>query len=299
MINKLTLNLKLILGLLALSGSAFAMEQENFDNTKKRGHEEENRVRDASDVARLLLSSAEHVSKDMSDRSPKFFTINSDPIVVSGFCEEKIVSNHTNGHNKVDFTKILPQEIISEILDLCISDVKYPKLENAAKSFKNIKTVCKKLNLIAKNFAQIKKIEFKKYDEINKPLFDQLRKLSYQIDYERVIELIKNGADINLQDDYGNNALMFAAARGHTEIVKALIAAHTNLNLQTSNGNTALMMAARNGHIEIVKELIDANADVNIQENDGYTALMLAAINGHIEIVKVLIIANADVNLQG
>ena len=43
--HKLTLNFKLTLGLLALSGSAFAMEQENFDNTKKRGHEEENMVK--------------------------------------------------------------------------------------------------------------------------------------------------------------------------------------------------------------------------------------------------------------
>ena len=95
-----------------LVNSAFAMEY-NFDDTKTN-HEEDNvetkeqktynqgpienmvttslklcrTGRDASDVARLLLSSAEHVSKDMPDRSPKL-TINSDPIVVSGFCEEK------------------------------------------------------------------------------------------------------------------------------------------------------------------------------------------------------------------
>ena len=46
------------------------------------------------------------------------------------------------------------------------------------------KTTCKKLNLIAKNFAKNKKIEFKKYDKINTPLFDELSKFSNNIDFD-------------------------------------------------------------------------------------------------------------------
>ena len=144
---RININKIIALAMLFSVNSVFAMEQE----TPSQKDTEENMVttslklcrtgRDASDVARLLLSSAEHVSKDMSDRSPEL-TINSDPIVVSGFCEAKIVSNkgpdrtaigqnHTNVHNKVDFTEILPQEIIQEILSFCLDDIKYPKIKNA------------------------------------------------------------------------------------------------------------------------------------------------------------------------
>ena len=223
MINhKLTLNFKLTLGLLALSGSAFAMEQENISN------------------------------KDSEE----------------------------NKEIKVDFTKIFPQEIIQEILRFCIDGIKYPKIKNASQSddFKNIKTVCKELNLIVKNFAQYKKIEFKKYDEINKPLFDELSKPSFEIDFKLVLELIKNGADLNLQNNAGLTALMMAAYINKTEIAKALIAAGADLNLQDKFGKTALMRAARWGHTEIVKALIDAHADLNLQDNNGDTALDIAQL---------------------
>ena len=42
---------------------------------------------------------------------------------------------------------------------------------------------------------------------------------------------------------------------------------NADLNLQNNNGNTALIWASRNNYIEIAKLLIDAKCDLNLQDN--------------------------------
>lgn len=67
-----------------------------------------------------------------------------------------------------------------------------------------------------------------------------------------------------------------AASYGHTEAVKALIAAGADVNAKTNDGKTALMKAASRQDIETVKILIAAGADVNVKTEDGQTALSRA-----------------------
>ena len=52
---------------------------------------------------------------------------------------------------------------------------------------------------------------------------------------------------------------------------------------------TALMFAASRGHIEIVKELLEHKADANLRHSEGATALILAAVGDHTEIVDLLV----------
>ena len=50
---------------------------------------------------------------------------------------------------------------------------------------------------------------------------------------------------------------MYAASRGHTETVKALLAdSRIDINVSNEDGETALMFAAMNGHTETVKALL-------------------------------------------
>src|SRR5690606_22965681 len=64
---------------------------------------------------------------------------------------------------------------------------------------------------------------------------------------ETVKLLIKNGANINLQNEYGCTALMCASKYSNTkssiETIKLLIENGANVNLQNTYGDTALMCA--------------------------------------------------------
>jgi ankyrin repeat protein len=51
------------------------------------------------------------------------------------------------------------------------------------------------------------------------------------------------GADVNQRNAQGRTALMSAAARGHTEAVRALLQAGANPRLRDGQGNTALDLA--------------------------------------------------------
>lgn len=74
-------------------------------------------------------------------------------------------------------------------------------------------------------------------------------------------------------DEY--NALIFAAQKGHFEVVRTLIDARANVNYVTPKKYTALFAASENGHIEVVRALIQAGADMNHYDDYGDTALSL------------------------
>ena len=106
-------------------------------------------------------------------------------------------------NNGVDFTKILPKEVIQEIIVYFLNEIKYPKSESIklfndsrklkSENLKNIRVTNKSLYLIVNSLFEQKNIieQFKKYDEIDKPLFDELNKLLWShVDFKRVLELI-------------------------------------------------------------------------------------------------------------
>ncbi len=112
--------------------------------------------------------------------------------------------------------------------------------------------------------------------------------------------LLVKGVNVNMKNEKGVTALMFATQNGHTEIVKELIANDADVNMKSGHGWTALMFAAQNGHTETVRVLLDNKANVNVKSKDkhGWTALMSASGNGHTEIVKILLDNNADINMK-
>ena len=92
-------------------------------------------------------------------------------------------------------------------------------------------------------------------------------------DIEGLRKAIEEGADINIQDEYGSTILMIVSYYNRVEIVKLLIEKKAKLDIQDKYGETALMMAIRQNNFEIVKLLIKEGADVNIQDKSGETAL--------------------------
>ena len=101
-------------------------------------------------------------------------------------------------------------------------------------------------------------------------------------------KLTKAGANINLQNNWGVTALIYASIEGHIECIKVLISSGANPNLHCINHETALISASHKGHIECVKILIRSGANINLQTYDGETALDIAIRKGNSERVEVL-----------
>jgi len=85
---------------------------------------------------------------------------------------------------------------------------------------------------------------------------------------------------INAQNYTGETALFFAAANGHLEIVKLLIAG-SNLNLPNQHDATPLFMAAREGHYEIAQILLENGADPSLSNKHAVTPQDIANHNNH------------------
>lgn len=86
------------------------------------------------------------------------------------------------------------------------------------------------------------------------------------------------------------DALKFghAAERNNISTIEAMLAKGFPINGCPSDGMTALMWAANRGHRELVKLLLDHGAIIARQTVEGETALGWAAMNGQLEMVNLL-----------
>lgn len=110
--------------------------------------------------------------------------------------------------------------------------------------------------------------------------------------------LLDVGATIDLQTPDGTTALLAACAFARTtrEIggIEKLLARGADPNLANAEGNDALMMAARHGLVDAVFTLLQAGADPRHANRYGTTALMQAARGHLVETCRALIRAGAD-----
>jgi ankyrin repeat protein len=109
--------------------------------------------------------------------------------------------------------------------------------------------------------------------------------------------LLANGANINQAGKYGQNALNVASQNGQEAAVRILIEAGAYVNnFDEGTSVTSIQVASWEGHKGIVKMLIKAGADVN---SGSEPALYCASAFGHEDVVQTLILAGADINLEG
>jgi ankyrin repeat protein len=76
-------------------------------------------------------------------------------------------------------------------------------------------------------------------------------------DIAEVDRCLKAGDDINTKIN-GDNALIWAAYAGRTEVVKLLIAQGADLNVTNSGGDTPFTLATRSNHADTAKILASA-----------------------------------------
>jgi serine/threonine-protein phosphatase 6 regulatory ankyrin repeat subunit B len=97
---------------------------------------------------------------------------------------------------------------------------------------------------------------------------------------------------------------MILARRGESKSVEELLKRGANPDLQNIYGNTALILAAYNNRVEIVRELLNYGADPYLQDEDGLTAYDVAQVNEeedneeeNEEVINLLLTVQVDPNL--
>ncbi|MEG4495174.1 ankyrin repeat domain-containing protein [Microcoleus sp. D3_18_C4] len=104
--------------------------------------------------------------------------------------------------------------------------------------------------------------------------------------------------DVNARDKSGNTPLHLAVDRGSQDIAELLIANGARVNVRNENGQTPLYRAIAIGHNEIAALLINNGTDVNNIDGYGTTPLHKAAHYGTVKILKLLIAKGAEINIH-
>ncbi|XP_059146006.1 ankyrin repeat and KH domain-containing protein 1-like isoform X2 [Physella acuta] len=109
--------------------------------------------------------------------------------------------------------------------------------------------------------------------------------------------LIKNGADVNVEDKEGNTLLIKASEKsGMKNVVHALLKAGADVNKQNEYCESALHVAIRAGSIEIVKVLLEFKADINLKDSTGQTPLFCVLSEKYMQLIELMLKNKANVN---
>nr|XP_032817411.1 kinase D-interacting substrate of 220 kDa isoform X1 [Petromyzon marinus]XP_032817415.1 kinase D-interacting substrate of 220 kDa isoform X1 [Petromyzon marinus] len=114
-----------------------------------------------------------------------------------------------------------------------------------------------------------------------------------------LLVLLESCSSIDERNEIGQTVLMLAAEQGSLEIVQELLKRGANCNLEDDDSWTALISASKEGHLDIVRELIQNNADIEHREMGGWTALMWAAYKGRTDVARLLLDHKANPNVAG
>lgn len=106
---------------------------------------------------------------------------------------------------------------------------------------------------------------------------------------EFIKSIVKDGANLEAINEFGQTPLIVAVLLNHESIVRELVSLGSDVNRPDAiEGQTPLILAARDGRLEIVKFLLEEKANPLFTNKKGQTALSLALENGHQRIVDLL-----------
>ena len=113
----------------------------------------------------------------------------------------------------------------------------------------------------------------------------------------RVADVLIDNAQtkLNLENKFGENALMMAAMRGLLPQAQRMVAKGAEVN---KKGWTPRHYAASAGDVAMVKFLLDASAYIDAESPTGDTPLMMAASRAKTEVLQLLLDEGADASLR-
>lgn len=115
--------------------------------------------------------------------------------------------------------------------------------------------------------------------------------------------LAQQGADIHATDRSGSTALHFSSSWGHLDCVNYLAQQGVDIYARRDDDEcTALMTSMLSGdYLDCFKSLHKKGADIDAKINDEYgcTPLMYTAANGYLDFVKYLVENGANIHAKG
>jgi ankyrin repeat protein len=108
-----------------------------------------------------------------------------------------------------------------------------------------------------------------------------------------IYSLLEKGASVNITNQNGDTALMFAVARKNVNIVRCLLDHGVNVNLLNKHDICALTIACFHDMHDITNLLLP-HADVENPGKDGETILLKTIYNGNYKMVPLLLKHNAN-----
>jgi len=156
---------------------------------------------------------------------------------------------------------------------------------------------------VMKHDARSVRALIQRHVDVNVPQNDGTTALMWAVRYddlETADLLIHAGAKVSSANRDGATPLQLAAINGSAPMLEKLIKAGADPNAPLSGtGDSALMLAARTGKTDALNALLESGANVNAKESwGGTTPLMWAVSERHADAVRVLIDRGADVHAR-
>lgn len=115
--------------------------------------------------------------------------------------------------------------------------------------------------------------------------------------YSIAQQLVSHGAGINYRDQHRRTAMMWAAHKGHLELVKMLWnTGKCDVNLEDKTSDTALTIATWHEHDDVVEFLAPLSKLSHCEAEEGMDALHLAVAKDNLNCVSVLLQHGACIN---
>jgi ankyrin repeat protein len=110
-----------------------------------------------------------------------------------------------------------------------------------------------------------------------------------------ILDLVKQGVDVQATDKDNKTLLHWAAEYGHLNVCEELIQQNAKIDAVNDSRNTPLQNAAQYGQTKIVKLLLEHGADIHAQNKEGNTPLRLADGLNKPEATKFLLTQGANI----
>lgn len=150
---------------------------------------------------------------------------------------------------------------------------------------------------IKKFRSKIKKVSEEEKSKLGKEMFELISDKNFKDNYEKVIEYIYNGANIEYIDDKkGDFCLLVCSRKKYLKTALVLLRAGANPNQANNYLTTSIMAGARHGFKELLVILDLLGGDINARCKDGDSAIMSAKKHNHVECFEYLKHRNAYLN---